>query len=100
MNLDVLHLVCNGYTKFPPSDKEVKKNSKDLSKIFCRISDSILNNVMHYTTAKQVWEELHEIHEEVPKEDSSSNILSNNVSKMTDGVLDSKEDRLEEFFLS
>jgi len=67
MNLDVYHLVCNSYTKFPPSNKEVKNNSKALSNIFCSISNSILNKVMHYITAKQVWGRLQEIHEEVPK---------------------------------
>jgi len=57
MNLDVWHLVCKGYTKFPTSNKEVQKNNKALSNIFCSISDSILNKVMHYTY-KQVWDNL------------------------------------------
>jgi len=45
---------------------------------------------MHYTTAKQVWNKIQEIHEEVPKEDFLGNIISKNVSKMNNGVVDSK----------
>lgn len=51
MNLNVWYLVCNGYTKIPPWDEEVKKNNKALSDIFCSIHDSTLNKVMHFITA-------------------------------------------------
>jgi len=37
MYVDISNLVCNGYTEFLPSDKEVQKNSKDLSNIFYSI---------------------------------------------------------------
>lgn len=63
MNLDVWYLVCNGYTKIPPSDEEVYKNSKALSYIFYNLPDSTLNKVMHYTIANKVWDKLQEIHE-------------------------------------
>lgn len=53
---------------------------------------------MHYTTAKKVWDNLQELHEEVSKEDFSGNPISNNVSKLTYGVVGSKEDKLEELF--
>ena len=39
-----------------------------------------------------------ELPKEVSKEDFSGNLISNNISKMTDGLVDSKEDRLEEIF--
>ena len=55
---------------------------------------------MDYTTVKKVWDKLQEIHEEVPKEDLIGNLISNNVSKMTNGVVDSKEGRLEEIVIA
>ena len=90
MNLNVWNLVCNGYTKFPPLDKEVKKKSKALSNIFCSITYSTLNKVMHYTSPKKVWDMIQVIQEEIPKRELPSNPISKNVSKMTNGVDDSK----------
>jgi len=104
MNRDVWYLVCNGFTKIPPSDEEVQKNSKALSDIINNIINSTLNKVMHYATTKEVWDKLQTIHEEKPKKGCSSTELSSslisNVSKYEhdDGVIDSEEDRLEEFF--
>lgn len=72
MNHDVCYLVCNGYTKIPPSDEEVKNNSKTISDTINSIPYSILNRVMHYATTKQVWDKLQEIHEENLKEGCSS----------------------------
>lgn len=110
ISLDVWYLACNGYTKIPPSNEEVQKNSKELSDIFFSISDLVLNKFMHYTTSNQVWDKLQEIHEEIPKEDFSSrkqrgNHIPNNVSKiehddkktcmMSYEVIDSKDDKLE-----
>jgi len=99
MNLDAWYLVCSGYTKIPPSYKEVQKNSKALSDIFCSIHDSTLYKIMHFRTTNQVWDKLHAVHEE----DSSSrkhpvNPFPNNVSKMSDGFVESKEDMLQEIF--
>ena len=100
MNLgsNVWYSVCNGFTKIHPSGEEVQKNSK-ASDNFNLIPDSTLKRVMHYTTAKEVWDKLQEIHE--GKEDCSSggplgNIISNDESEdardykatfvMSDGV--------------
>lgn len=45
---------------------------------------------------KKVWDKLQEIHQEVRTEYLIGNLISNSVSKMKNGVVDSKEDRLEE----
>ena len=91
----------------------MKNNSKALSDIIYSILDSALNRVMHYATAKKVWDKLQYIHEKSPKEGCLSwelpgNHIPNNVSKnehdnkttfvISDGVVDSKEDRLEDIF--
>ena len=54
MYLDVWYLVCNDYTKTPPSNKEVKKNSKALSDIFCSIRDSTLKGYALYHCKESV----------------------------------------------
>jgi len=73
MNLgyDVWNLVCNGYTKTSPSGEELRKNNVALNEIFCKIPHSSLGNVMHYETAKEIWDNLQEIHEGRKKEDCS-----------------------------
>ena len=58
MNHDVWYLLSNGYTKIPPPNEEVKKNSKALSDIINIIHDSTLNRVMHYGIAKKVWDNI------------------------------------------
>lgn len=113
MKCDIWYLLYHGYTKIPPSDEEVQKNSKELSDIINIIPDSTLNMVMHYTIAKKVWDKIQAIHEEILKEYSSSGeLLGNYIPKnvlenehdnkttfvMSDGVVDSEEDMLEEIF--
>jgi len=115
MNHVVWYLVCNSYTKIPPpSNEEVKKNSKVISDIINNIPNSKLNRFMNSTIANQVWDKLQEIHEEKRKEGCSleelpSNRIANNVSKhehdkkttFVMSIANSKEDMLEEIsFLS
>lgn len=60
MNLgyDVWYLVCNGFTKIPPSVEEVQKKNKALSDIINNITDSKLNTVLNYVATKEVWDKL------------------------------------------
>lgn len=82
MNHVVLYWVCNGFTKIPPSNEEVKNNNKALIDIINIIHYSTLNGVMHYATAKELWDKIKEIHEGITKEYcSSKEPISNVISK-------------------
>lgn len=79
MNLgsDVWNLVCKGFSKTPPSGEELQNNNVALNESFGNILDSTLGKIMHYETAKEVWDNLQKIEEgKTKKACSIGNLLS------------------------
>lgn len=57
------NLVCNGCTQIPPLGEEFQNNGQALNVMYCFLSESKFEKVMHYETAKEVWDNLQVIHE-------------------------------------